>query len=388
MFKPTKKQLITGAVGLTLLILIIIAFQPSPIPIQAVEVVRAPLQVTLEEEGYSEVCECFQVAAPISGTLHRIDLKEGASLKQGETLCTMSPPPLNPRERKELKERVLGGEQTMAAAKTQVNEIMESLGLARQNQTRYKNLLEAKAISQEKYDEQSTQVEVLEQQLQSAKLRANASEYELGALKAALYSPDNQLLKIKAPISGTLLRLHEKSERVVQAGTPIATLGDNADMEIVVDVLSTDAVKVEPGQKMMIENWGGENSLEAVVDRIEPAAFTKISALGIEEKRVNVYAKLKKFESRLGDNFRVEVKIILWDGRDVLQIPQNALFRDNSGWAVFKVNDDKAEKTAVEIGKRSRFNAQVLEGLSEGDQVISHPPNDLEDGSPVEVERK
>ncbi len=387
MLNLTKKQLVLGAAGIALLILVILAMQPDPISVQTVKVSKSPFQVTLEEEGTTQVCECFQIAAPISGTLHRIDLKEGVALKKGDLIATMSPPPLNPREKEELTQRIRAAEKSLAAAEAEVEEITERLQLARQTKSRFEKLIAGRAISQETFDEQQTQVEVLQKQRKSAELSASAALYELEALKAARTNR-RQLLSIKAPVTGTLLRVHEKSERVVQAGTHIAAIGDKTEMEIVVDVLSNDAVKVKTGQTVMIENWGGETALKAYVDRIEPAAFTKVSALGIEEKRVNIIAKLRQPEPRLGDNFRIEAKIILWENDAVLQIPQNALFRANSGWAVFKVDGSQAKQTKVKLGKHSRFHAEIVEGLTEDDLVISHPPNNLEDGSTVDIGEK
>ncbi len=384
----SKKQLWAGLSGVLLFLLLYVAMRPDPIAVKAVKVASGPFQVTLREEGTTTVYECFRVAAPITGTLHRIDLKEGIRLRKGQMVASMSPPPLDPRQQSELSERINGAGQTLAAAKAQVEEVRKSLTLEKQNLGRYQNLLSSRAISQEKFDQQQTRVEVLEKQLQSSELRASAASYELGALKAALKSNRQQKLALKAPVSGTLLRLHEKSERVVPAGTPIATIGDKENMDIVIDVLSSDAVKVETGQKVLIENWGGKNPLTAYVERIEPAAYTKISALGIEEKRVNIIAKLEQPEPRLGDNFRIEARIILWEGQEVLQVPQNALFRSNTGWAVYKVEGSEAKKVGITPGKRSRFNVEVVEGLSEGDLVISHPPNNLEDGSTIEMEMK
>jgi HlyD family secretion protein len=178
----------------------------------------------------------------------------------------------------------------------------------------------------------------------------------------------------------------EKSERVVPAGTPILSVGDAAKLEIVVDVLSTDAVKVSPGMPVLLENWGGEQPLRACVRLVEPSGFTKVSALGIEEQRVNVIADFVDAPGRLGDGYRVEARIVIWQAENVLKVPSGALFRHGQDWNVFAIENGRARARQVEIGHRSAFDAEVLRGIEEGTEVIVHPSNEIANGMPVKTQ--
>jgi HlyD family secretion protein len=185
-------------------------------------------------------------------------------------------------------------------------------------------------------------------------------------------------------VRGRVLRVIEKSERVVTSGTPIVVVGDPSKLEVVVDLLSTDAVKVRPGTAMLLENWGGEAAIRARVRTVEPSAFTKVSALGIEEQRANVVADFVDPPAPLGDGYRVEARIIIWEAESVLKVPSSALFRHGDGWSVFVVESGNAVRREVEIGHRSQFEAEVLKGIEEGAQVVLHPTNQISDGSRVE----
>ena len=213
-----------------------------------------------------------------------------------------------------------------------------------------------------------------------------SARYELKAARSLIVKSDSgNTIDVLAPDSGKVLRIYEKSERVVPAGTPLIEVGDPDDIEVVIDVLSSDAVRAEPGMSVLVEEWGGGAALSGVVRIVEPAAFTKISALGIEEKRVNIIVDLEKPEARLGDNYRVQARIILWQEDDILQVPVSSIFRGEEGWNDFIVKGGKAERQALQIGKRGAYYAEVLEGLAEGDMVVLHPTNDLEDGMRVKV---
>jgi HlyD family secretion protein len=195
--------------------------------------------------------------------------------------------------------------------------------------------------------------------------------------------PNVYEVKVYAPVAGSVLRIIEKDERIVPAGTPILEIGNAGNLEIVVDVLSTQATQIRTGAKMLIENWGGANPLSARVRKIEPQAFTKVSALGVEEQRVNVIADLLDKDAKLGDNFRVEANIITWQGKDILQITSSALFRQGEKWNVFVVEGGTARSREIEIGHQNVSETEVIKGLSEGDKVILHPSNQITDGISV-----
>lgn len=187
------------------------------------------------------------------------------------------------------------------------------------------------------------------------------------------------LIQLRAPVAGRVLRVIEKSERVVPAGTPILTLNDSQQLEIVADVLSTDAVKIQPGMPVLLEGWGGDHPIRARVRLVEPGGFTKVSALGIEEKRVNVISDFVDPPGPLGDGYRVESRTIIWSGEKVLKIPQSALFRQGQGWNVFAIEDGRAKRRDVEVGQRNDTEAQILRGLANGEEVILHPSNQVSD---------
>lgn len=195
--------------------------------------------------------------------------------------------------------------------------------------------------------------------------------------------PNVYAVKVYSPVAGKILRIIEKNERIVSAGTPILEIGNAENLEIVADVLSTQATQIEPGAKMLIENWGGANPLSARVRKIEPQAFTKISALGVEEQRVNIIADLTDENAKLGDNFRVEANIITWQGQDVLQVASSALFRQGERWNVFVVENGKARQRDVKVRHQNASATEILEGLKEGDTVILHPSNQIADGISV-----
>ncbi len=189
---------------------------------------------------------------------------------------------------------------------------------------------------------------------------------------------------VYVPENGILTKIFVTSEGIVQSGTPIAEVSKPSQLEIAADVLSADATKIRPRMPVLIENWGGEGALKATIRLVEPQAFTKVSALGVEEQRVNVIADFDHPPERLGDNYRVDVRIVLWEGKDVLRVPSSALFRDGEDWKVFVIDGSKARLRKVEIGNRSPSFAQVLNGLSEGEAVILHPPNSVADGTRVD----
>jgi HlyD family secretion protein len=231
-----------------------------------------------------------------------------------------------------------------------------------------------------------------QKELEAAEFTAHKADYEVRAAEAALLAASGQTdgnsdvaVELRAPISGSVLRVLEESERVVTVGTPLLELGDPEKLEIVIDILSTDAVPVRPQAPVLIEEWGGAGALQGRIRLVEPSGFTKISALGVEEQRVNVIADFVDDPGKLGDGYRIEARIVVWKGDNVLKIPSSALFRRRDAWNVFVVEGGRARRRAIEVGHRNPFEVEVLGGLQEGDLVVVHPSDTLDDGVRVEL---
>ncbi|MCB0713046.1 MAG: efflux RND transporter periplasmic adaptor subunit [Ignavibacteriae bacterium] len=366
--------------------LIVVSLLPKPVPVDIANVSRSNMVVAVEVEGVTRVRDLFLVAASVSGRVKRIELKEGDQVSEGSPITTIYPAQMNPAQRSELEAQISSIEASQQSTEANVEGLKNQLTQARKEEERLKNLLDAGAIAEQQYEQAELAVKTLADQLESARyaVRSTAKQVEAAKSGRAAYGSNTAGINVVAPASGSVLRVFEESERVVMAGTPLIAIGNPKGLEIVVDVLSTDAVKIEPGDRILIDGWGGDKQLEGIVRYIEPSAFTKISALGIEEQRVNIIGMFSEYPDKLGDGYRVIARIVTWEGADVLQVPSSALFRDGESWGVFVVEDGTAHKRTVTIGHRNAFDVEVIEGLSEGDQVILHPSNQIEDGVGVE----
>ena len=230
------------------------------------------------------------------------------------------------------------------------------------------------------------------EELEAVKLKAQAAAFEVKAIRAGLLALQDekgepQIISVRSPVAGRVLKVMEKNEQVVAPGTPLLVLGNPSQLEVVIDLLTTEAVKVKPGHTVLLENWGGDQPLKASVRLVEPWGFTKVSALGVEEKRVNVIADFVDPPTSLGDGFRVEARIIVWKGEEVLKIPASALFRVGQGWAIFVNQEGRAKRREVGVGRQGAFEVEIKKGLKEGEEVIIHPSNQIKDGLRI-VKRK
>ncbi len=384
--KTQRIAVISGAVVAGILVFVM---KPSPLQVDAEAVRRETLTVTLGGEGMTRVRDDFTVASPVNGRVERITLEEGDFLQKNSVVTRVTPPPLDGREFEEAEARSRSAEAVLEAARAGERQVKVDLDRAERKYKRYESLYQKGAVAAETFEDLKTAWQVLQKQHQAALLNVESARYDLEAARSLLgQSGSGNTIAVLAPDSGRVLRVFEKSERVVAAGTPLVEIGNPEDIEVVIDVLSSDAVKVEPGMKAQIEEWGGGRILSGFVRTVEPAAFTKISSLGIEEKRVNIIVDLEKPEARLGDNYRVQAKIVLWQSDNILQVPVSSIFRADQGWNVFVVKGGKAFRVPVTIGKRGTYYAEVLEGLEEGDIVVIHPTNDLENGMRVKVMNK
>jgi HlyD family secretion protein len=386
---------------LVVLLLIVLALLPKPVPADMAPVVRGVLLVTVDEEGETRVRDRFVISAPVPGRLLRIALEPGDEVVAGETvLATFQPStpiPLDARSRAEAEARVRAAEAALGSAEANDERADAELRYAQSVLERYRKLAEDQIVSSERLEEAELDLETRRKSQRASEFAVRNAEHELGAARASLveaYSSNpgherGEPIVLYSPIDGTVLQRLRWSEAVVPVGEPLLEVGDSGDIEIVSDLLSTDAVRVQPGQRVLIEQWGGEHPLEGVVRRVEPYGFTKFSALGVEEQRVNVIVDFTgdpEARRSLGDGYRVEVRIVVWESEDVLQVPTSSLFRHGETWAVWTVEGGRATLREIEIGARNGLEAQVLSGLVEGAQVVVHPSEAIAEG--VAVERR
>ena len=391
-----RKHIGISLTAILVIVAIIYGFLPKPVPVDVVQVSRKPLQVTVEEEGRTRVIDRFAISTPVAGYAQRIELDVGDAITQGQTLVSMDPLPstvLDPRSRAQAQAQVNRAEDALQAAKENAKAAKASYDFAKVEYERIKELCKTQCASQTDEDKAEADARRASANLRSANFAVEVARHELEAAKTTLQfaasksggqSPDKVV--ITSPINGSVLKINRESEGVIDVGQTLIEVGNPRTLEVVVEVLSADAVRISPGTKVIFERWGGEGTLEGMVRLVEPVGFTKISALGVEEQRVFVIADITSPPEqwqRLGDGYRVEAKFILWEKDDVLQIPASSLFRYNDGWAVFAFQDDTAIRKTVEIGQRNGLSAQVLSGLNENEYVITHPDDSIEDG--VEV---
>lgn len=371
-----------AAVGLPLL--------DGGVEVEAGTVSRERLEVSVVEEGRTRVRSRYIVAAPVTGRLARIALDEGDEVIDGAPVAYIFPMQEDPRKLRILQAQADAAEARKTEALSRVNEARARAEQAQREAKRTAALAESSTVSRTILERDLLAVATAEQQLASAEATLRAAEAELAAAKAALSGAnpaegEGEPVTVNAPDAGRVLRVVEKNERIVQAGAPLIEIGDVDALEVVVDVLSEDAVRINEGDLTRIEEWGGEGTLEGRVRMIEPDAFTHVSALGVEEQRVNVIVELDNAPSGLGSGYSVTASVVVWSGDDILTVPTSALFRRRGAWQVFAVRDGVAELREVEIGHRSVEKAEVLSGLVEGETVILFPTDQIDDGVKVDV---
>lgn len=374
------------------------ALWPQPAVVEIAQVKRGRLEVAVQEEGRTRIKDRYVVSAPVSGQLLRVELKPGDSLKNGDTLLATiqpgDPSLLDARQVSQARAAVESAKIQVERADARIEQVEVAAQLAETQYGRAKELKQQASISEAEYEKADAEYRNSQEALRVASFESEIAKFELQQAEAALqhFTSENDGLfrfEIRSPIDGQVLRVFQESATVVIAGSPLLEVGNPTDLEVVVDVLSSDAVKIEIGNGVKLTQWGGDATLFGEVSVIEPAAFTRISSLGVEEQRVNVIADFREPREtihRLGDGFRVAAHIIVWQEDDVLQVPNAAIFRVDQKWSVFVVRDGRARLTAVELGKRNEHAAQVLGGLTEGDVVIQYPSDLIEDGSLVQAD--
>jgi HlyD family secretion protein len=392
-----KRWLGIGTVFLAVVALIVYGFRPQPVLVEFAKVSRAVLQVTVEEEGKTRVTDRYTVSSPVAGFARRLTLEVGNAVKKGQVLLLLEPPlsnVLDPRGRAEAKARVDSAQASIDAAKDKAKAAAADAGYWQNELARVKKLYTSGDTSKETYDRTLSEAQKSLATRRSAEHTIEVAQSELVAAQAALHfsaarsDGAGEEVAIRAPVSGRVLKIIHKSEGVVNPGEALLEIGNAHSLEVVVELLSADAVRIAPGTRVLFERWGGTLPLDGRVRRVEPVAFTKISALGVEEQRVQVIVDIvspPELWERLGAGYRVEASFILWEGKDVLQIPSSALFRYGDDWAVFTVKDNVAWRRIVKIGHRNSLAVELLSGLSDGETVIAHPDESMEDHSPVKA---
>lgn len=374
-----------------------ITFRTEPVPVDLAELERGPMLVTVNADGETRIRDVFEVSAPISGTARRAPVDVGDPVVAGETVVAVvepaAPALLDTRSRQQAEAAVNEAQAALRLARAEVTQANEELDHARSQYERARALAERGVSSQMQLEDAS---QILSIRIAAREAARSAEEMATSALqraRAALIEPgyapgdrDRCCVTLRSPITGTVLAVDIVSERPVTAGTRLVSVGRADDLEIVADLLSADAVGLAPGARAIVERWGGPLSLEAILRRVEPSARTKVSALGIEEQRVDaIFDITSPPEDRagLGDGYAVYLRVVTWEGEDVLQVPLSALFRRDGDWAVFRAVEGAARLTPVTINHRNATVAEVVDGLSVGDRVILHPSDAIAEGIPV-----
>ncbi|MCO6409659.1 efflux RND transporter periplasmic adaptor subunit [Hoeflea alexandrii] len=371
-----------------------IGFSEKPILVDLASVETGPMQVSVAEDGITRIRNVYAVSSPIAGHLDRVKYSVGDPVSAGESITSihpLDPPFLDTRTRTELMAAIDAARSSIAVAEVELTRARTSRALAHASQERARKLAETNIVSESELERLVGEVELADAQVRSAEAMIALRRAELASAQARLAQPgqtpiaagnDQCCVNIVSPIDGIILSLNAKSEQAASVGQLIAEIGDPSDLEITVDVLSADAVKIRPGSQALITDWGGPSTLEAEVERVEPSGFTKVSALGIAEQRVNAIIALKQQPpADLGHGFRVIANLIIWSSDAVMQVPVSSLYREGGDWAVFRMEDGRARVTPVEIGHMTDRRAEILSGLSDGDQVLLYPGDALEDGS-------
>lgn len=374
------------------------AFWPRAIPADLAQVTRGPLSVSIDEEGETRVKDMFVVSAPVSGELERVTLEPGDHVIENETIIATIkptvPPVLDQRTQAQLRAAVGSARAAISVAESDLERLTANYRLAKTERDRGQLLFEGNVISKAAFDRLNAETETLDAAVHAAEAAVRMRRSELQMARSALMpsvssSGKNGDVQLVSIVDGLVLKVIRESAGPIIQGAPLVEIGDPLDTEIVVDLLSEDAVAVSPGDQVIVSGWGGD-PLQGKVRIVEPYAFTKISALGIEEQRVNVVIDLVDLApaaNRLGHGYRVDIAIVVWRDDDVLSVPMTALFKQGSEWSAYVLKEGRASLQTLELGRMNGRRAQILSGLTEGDTVIEHPSNRIEQGVSVKDRR-
>lgn len=404
MNRRLRRIALWGGLLALVLLAILYSFRPQPVPVDISTASRGPLVVTIDEEGQTRVRDVFVLSSPVAGRARRIETDVGDHVVAGETIVVeiepVDPSLLDVRSQTEARAAVSAAEAGLALARAEHARSRAELEFARGELARQSGLRERGAASERDLHSAERAYKTTRAAVDTTRAAIQARSFELDRERARLASPltdakdatveptECDCISLRAPVSGVVLRVQHESEGVVGPGEPLVDIGDPRDLEIIVDLLSADAVRVEASQRVLIEEWGGEEALAGVVRRVEPFGFTKVSALGIEEQRVNVLVDFTDPPDRwkrLGHGYRVESRIVLAESDDVLRVPLSALFRSGDQWAVFVLEDGHARLTQVERGLSDGLMVEIRAGLDDGDRVVRYPSARVADGVAISV---
>jgi HlyD family secretion protein len=386
--KLPERKTIYWLAAIAALVLIALMFRPEPLRVDAGLVQKGSMQVTIDEQGETRAHDRFVIAAPVAGRLTRIELHDGDAVQVNQVIAQIAPLPLSMRERDEQTARIAAAQSRQREAEELVRHGVEDLEQAKRERKRVESLVKNGFMSAQAAEQARNAEVTIANDLEAARFRAKSAAAEVRLAKSGLIAVEggkDALFKVRSPVAGRILRIDDPSERVVAAGATLLTVGDLSKLEIVIELLSSEAVKVKPGMPVIIDGWGGSQPLNAKVQRVEPYAYTKVSALGIEEKRTNVIADFVDAPQGLGDGYRVNAHIVVWASDEVTKVAASALFRCGETWCAFVVKKGQAKKRIVKVGQRNAQEAEVMEGLAPGETVIRHPPNQIEEGVKVKT---
>lgn len=376
--------------------LVAVALWPKTFTVDTAALARGPLMVTVDEEGRTRVRDRFVVGAPVAGRVLRIELEPGDVVHAGDVVARLQPEApalLDARSRAEAEAALASARAAAGRASADEQRARAALAQAERELARARTLVAESLGTTQQLDARDADVRTLQEQVNAATFAARAADADVQRaqvrLAPAAIDRSGRMVPVTAPVDGVVLKRVRESESVVPAGDPLLEIGDPGQLEIVVDLLSVDAVRVKPGARVLIEQWGGDHPLDATVRRIEPSGFTKISALGVEEQRVNVILAFTDAGSAwkaLGDGYRVEARVVTWESADVLKVPTGALVRTGEQWAVFVVRDGRAQRVTVSLGHQNGQEAEVTGGVEAGAEVILHPGDTIQSG--VKVTRR
>lgn len=381
--------------------LVVWAMWPAAIPVSAVTVERGPFRHFVEEEGRTRLRDTYTVSAPIAGFMQRVELEPGDTVAAGDVVFRLEPlpvPSLDARAREQARETLAAARARLQAANAEFETRRAEAAFAASEFERHEQLFRDGLVSGTQMDRARSERDRSQAAERAARAAVEVARFEVESARALVEigegsraRSDQPVLEVAAPVAGVVLRRHRCCESVVAAGEPVLEIGDLRDLEVQVDLLSVDAVQVQEGMRVEVVRWGGDETLQATVRRVEPAGFTRVSALGVEEQRVPVMVVLdtpRDSWAGLGEGYRVEARFILWEGDEVLQVPTSALFRIADEWRVFVIEDDRLRLRAVTIGLRSGLWTQVTAGLEPGETVVTHPGDDLAEGVRVTTETR
>lgn len=394
-----RKKIVWGLVLLTASGLLAWTLMPAPVPVSATEVRIGSFVESVEEEGRTRLRDSFAISAPIAGYLQRVTLEAGDPVEAGQVVFRMEPlpaPALDARSLEQARENLSAAQARLESARANLETERAEATFAESEFQRYQQLRERELVSATEMerirsvrDRQRAAVRASEHSVEVARFELESARAVLDIASGQRPGEEQALLEVRSPSGGLVLQRHRCCEGAVHAGEVILEVGNLADLEVQVDLLSMDAVRVRPGMRVEFSGWGGGEILAGRVRRVEPAGFTRISALGVEEQRVPVivdFADVGAAAERLGVGFRVEAGFVLWEGQDVMQIPTSALFRADGRWAVFVVTEGRARQRLVEPGRRSGMVTQIVDGLAAGEVVVTHPGDRVRGGARVDPE--